>query len=297
MHIDLAVAAAGLLVGVVVGLTGMGGGALMTPLLVLGFGVQPLAAVSSDLVAAVVMKPVGSLVHLRRGTVNRRLVLWLSLGSVPAAFGGVLLLRLLGHGSGNLQDTVELALGAALVLAALSLVAKSAVAARRKHLSSVPEVTDIAVRPWATVLVGVVGGLIVGMTSVGSGSLMIVLLLTLYPRLTADRLVGTDLVQAVPLVGAAALAHLLFGDVHLALTLSLILGSVPGVYIGARISAQRASGSVVRSVLLLTLALSGIKLLGASASTLAGLVAAGAVAVLAIELSHRRASRRALSVE
>jgi uncharacterized membrane protein YfcA len=297
VHIDLAVAIAGLLVGVVVGLTGMGGGALMTPLLVLGFGVQPLAAVSSDLVAAVVMKPVGSAVHLRRGTVNRGLVLWLSLGSVPAAFAGVVLLRSIGTAGGSVQDIVELALGAALVLAAVSLVAKSALAARRGGAVNILDVAGIRVRPAATVLVGVAGGLIVGMTSVGSGSLMIVLLLALYPRLTADRLVGTDLVQAVPLVGAAALAHLLFGDVHLALTLSLILGSVPGVYVGARLSARRSSGPVVRAALFATLGLSGAKLLGANNATLAGLVAMGALVAVGIELTRRRYRSRALLFE
>src|SRR5690242_12229966 len=117
MHLDLYVALAGLIVGFVVGLTGMGGGALMTPILVLLFSVKPLAAVSSDLVAAVVMKPVGGSVHLRRGTVNLTLVKLLCIGSVPAAFAGVLLLKAMGTGS-TLQDRVQLALGIALLVAA-----------------------------------------------------------------------------------------------------------------------------------------------------------------------------------
>src|SRR4051795_41516 len=119
-----AIAVAGLLVGVVVGLTGMGGGALMTPVLVFFFGVQPLAAVSSDVVASFFMKPIGGIVHLRKGTVHLGLVRWLCLGSVPGAFAGVLLLRLLGSG-GHLQDLLLLGLGGVLVLASLAMAAKS----------------------------------------------------------------------------------------------------------------------------------------------------------------------------
>src|SRR5438093_6863304 len=123
-HIDWYMALAGLIVGFTVGLTGMGGGALMTPILVLLFKVQPLAAVSSDLVAAVVMKPVGGGVHLRRGTVNFPLVRWLMVGSVPAAFAGVLILRQLGDGV-VVQDRIKQVLGAALLLAAASIASKS----------------------------------------------------------------------------------------------------------------------------------------------------------------------------
>src|SRR5438105_4842726 len=123
-------ALAGLVVGFTVGLTGMGGGALMTPILVLMFKVQPLAAVSSDLVAAVIMKPVGAAVHARRGTVNRDLVRWLVLGSVPFAFAGVVLIRLFGSGP-RMEDAVKLALGVALILAATTIVAKAFVALRR----------------------------------------------------------------------------------------------------------------------------------------------------------------------
>ena len=185
MDIDWLVALTGLVVGVVVGLTGMGGGALMTPMLVLFFGIAPLAAVSSDLVAALVMKPVGGAVHLRRGTVHKGLVTWLVLGSVPAAFAGVLLLRSLGD-STAVQDTVKFALGLALLLAALSIVAKNAIALRRGEVEAGGATpAEITVRRAPTLAIGVLGGLVVGMTSVGSGSLMIVLLLLLYPRLTA----------------------------------------------------------------------------------------------------------------
>jgi uncharacterized membrane protein YfcA len=264
LHIDLYVAAAGLLVGLTVGLTGMGGGALMTPLLVLLFKVQPLAAVSSDLVAAVIMKPVGGGVHLRRGTVNFGLVRWLMVGSVPAAFAGVLVLRLLGDGA-VVQARIRQALGVALLLAASSIIAKALLQARRAALGRTGGESVAArpfrLRPLPTVLIGVVGGLVVGMTSVGSGSLMIVLLLVLYPMLRSSELVGTDLVQAIPLVASAAVGHLLFGDFKLDLTASLLVGSLPGVYLGARLS-SRANDAVIRPALALVLVASGLKLLG-----------------------------------
>jgi uncharacterized membrane protein YfcA len=254
-------------IGIVVGLTGMGGGALMTPVMVFFFNVTPLAAVSSDLVAAAVMKPVGSFVHLRRGTVNLRLVRWLAVGSVPAAFCGVLLTRALGRGDA-VEEAVQTALGIALLLAATGLAAKAYLrllerSRRRDRGADAPGgsgPTRVAVKPVPTVLIGVVGGLVVGMTSVGSGSLMIVALLLLYPKLTASQLVGTDLLQAVPLVFSAALGHLLFGDFHLDVTTSLLLGSVPGVWVGAQLS-SRAPGGLIRRALAFVLLASGLKLL------------------------------------
>jgi uncharacterized membrane protein YfcA len=286
VDLDLGLTFAGFFVGIVVGLTGMGGGALMTPVLVLFFGVQPLAAVSSDLVASFFMKPVGGAVHLRRGTVNLELVRWLCIGSIPTAFAGVLLLRLLGDDEG-IQTTVKMALGVALLIAAGSLVLKAytqlvararrraqGLSAASEHSAAAPVVT---VRVLPTVLVGALGGLIVGMTSVGSGSLIIICLLALYPRLTASSLVGTDLVQAVPLVGSAALAHLLFGDFRLDITTSLLFGAVPGVWLGARMSAQ-APGGIVRRVLTLVLIASGLKLLGVGTAEL-GVVLVAVVAI------------------
>src|SRR4051812_12065013 len=225
MHIDPSIALAGLLVGFTVGLTGMGGGALMTPILVLFFKVDPLTAVSSDLVASFVMKPVGATVHLRRGTVNLRLVRWLVVGSVPSAFLGVLILKSLGSGDA-LQADLKKLLGAALLMAAGTIIAKTVVQSRRATAPD-GDASTIRIRPLPTVLIGITGGLVVGMTSVGSGSLMIVLLLLLYPSLKASQLVGTDLVQAIPLVGAASLGHLLYGDFQLGLTTSLLIGALP----------------------------------------------------------------------
>ncbi|HEY8676594.1 MAG TPA: sulfite exporter TauE/SafE family protein [Candidatus Dormibacteraeota bacterium] len=261
MHLDLSLALAGLLVGFVVGLTGMGGGALMTPILVVVFNIQPLAAVSSDLVASFFMRPVGALVHLRQGTVNRGLVKWLVLGSVPSAFAGVLILRAIGTGR-HVQDVVQIVLGIALLVAAGAIVLKALMNLRQRARGEHLTVTDpfaITVRPLRTVLIGALGGLVVGMTSVGSGSLIIVLLLFLYPKIRASQLVGTDLVQAIPLVGAASLGHLLFGDFRLALTISLLVGSIPGVYLGARVS-SRAPARLLRRVLAFVLLASGLKL-------------------------------------
>jgi uncharacterized membrane protein YfcA len=258
--LDPFVTLAGAFVGFVVGLTGMGGGALMTPLLVLLFGIQPLAAVSSDIVASMVMKPIGGGVHWKRGTVHRGLVKWLVLGSVPSAFLGVLVLKELGGVGPELQSRIKTALGLALLIVSVGLVIRPLLAARKRPgESQVP----LVVRPLPTVLIGIAGGLVVGITSVGSGSLMIILLLMLYPRLKLSELVGTDLVQAVPLVTSAAIGHLLFGDFQLALTGSILIGSIPGVFLGARFS-SRAPDYVIRPALIVVLGVSALKLLGAS---------------------------------
>ena len=292
MDLDLLLIVAGLVIGVVVGMTGMGGGALMTPALVLFFGVPPLAAVSSDLVVSAVMKPVGGVVHLRRGTVDLRLVGLLCIGSVPAAFCGVLVYRAMGNGAA-VQQWTKTALGVALLLAATGLifrayqgmVARGRRAAHKAAVAAghaVPELEDAPssgyrLRPLPTVLVGLFGGLVVGMTSVGSGSLIIIALLALYPALGARSLVGTDLVQAVPLVASAAVAHLFFGDFRLDLTASLLIGCLPGVYLGARLSSRAPSGLVRRALALVLLA-SALKLLGLS--DLMMVVALGVVIVI-----------------
>ncbi len=261
-------------IGIIVGLTGMGGGALMTPALVLLFGVPPLAAVSSDLVASAVMKPVGSFVHLRHGTVNLGLVKWLVAGSVPAAFGGVLIARALGDGK-QVQEVIQVALGIALLIAATGLTVRAYLrllerARRRdgkgKALPSGPPVLRVRIVP--TVLVGVAGGVVVGLTSVGAGSIIIIALMALYPGLKASELVGTDLVQAVPLVAAAALGHVFFGDLHMGVTLSLLAGSIPGVWMGAHLS-SRAPGGLVRRALAFVLLASSLKMLGMPTSVTA----------------------------
>jgi uncharacterized protein len=279
--IDPSISLAGLFVGFVVGLTGMGGGALMTPLLVLFFGVEPLSAVSSDIVASLFMKPIGAAVHWRRGTVNRALVKWLVLGSVPSAFLGVIALRQVDAGPA-LQASVKGALGIALLIVATGLALRPLFAGARTRQQHAP----LVVRPLPTVAIGIVGGLIVGITSVGSGSLIIILLLMLYPRLRLSGLVGTDLAQAIPLVGSAAIAHLLFGQFHAGLTASILVGSIPGVFIAAQLS-SRAPDRLIRPALIVVLTASSLKLLGAGTGLTMGAAAVVAAAAIAHSLRGR----------
>jgi uncharacterized membrane protein YfcA len=269
VDVDLGIALAGLIVGFVVGLTGMGGGALMTPILVIGFGIEPLAAVSSDLVAAVVMKPIGGGIHFRRGTVHTGLVRWLMLGSVPGALLGSYVISHLGNDVG---DTIKVILGVVLLIAAAAMVVRGYLSRHRTGALEGTAAERVPVRHLATLLVGFFGGAVVGMTSVGSGSLMIVAMMLLYPMLSSRELVGTDLVQAVPLVTAAALGHVLWGDFELDLTGSLLIGSVPGVILGAHVS-SRAPDGFIRPVLALVLVLSGLKLLDVPNEVLAVILA------------------------
>ncbi len=257
MEIDLLVTLTGLVAGVVVGLTGMGGGALMTPILVLGFGVPPVIAVSSDVMASVGMKVVGAGVHMRGGTVHRGVVKFLVLGSVPSALVGAYVLRQLDQ-AGLASRWLMPVLGATLLIASLAMFARARLKHRRGPVEAVAG--EAPVRPIQTLGIGIVGGLVVGMTSVGSGSLMLVLLMLLYPTLSASRLVGTDLTQALPLVLAAAVGHLAFGSVDWALTGAILLGGLPGIYLGARFS-SKAPDHVVRPLLIALLGTLGLKLL------------------------------------
>ena len=252
-------------VGFLVGVTGAGGGALMTPMLILLFGVKPSTAISSDLVAAVVMRPIGAAVHLRRGTVNLRLVGWLMVGSVPMAFLGTYLLHLLGHAKAA-ENNVQKALGAALLVGAAAMILRYALDRRAGHTRQ-GIVHDLRVRPLSTVAIGMVGGIVVGITSVGSGSLMIVLLLFLYPMLGANQLVGTDLTQAVPLTASAALGALAFGHVELSVTTSVIIGSVPAVVVGSFLS-SRAPDRYIRPAITFVILASGLKYVGVGTTAL-----------------------------
>lgn len=291
MHLDPALATAGLLVGFLVGLTGMGGGALLTPVLVLIFRVNPLTAISSDLLTSLVMKPVGAAVHLRERTVHWKLVRWLTLGSVPAGFVGAVLIGTVGRAA-EVQDNLKLVIGVALCASVAMTLLRTAIDrrnSRRDALSVSP--ADLAanagaaedtlvVRPLRTVVIGVIGGLAVGVTSVGAGSLIIAMLLLAYPTLRPSHLVGTDIVQAIPLVAAATLGHLIFGDVHLAITASLLVGALPGVYFGARMSA-RGPAAVIRPVIAGVLLASALALLKVSTPfVVIGAVAAASAVVL-----------------
>lgn len=282
-------------IGIVVGMTGMGGGALTTPALVLLFGVNPLAAVSSDLVASAFIKPVGSLIHHRNGTVNLPLVRWLVVGSVPGAVAGVLAVTTFGNNA-RVDHITKVALGIALLLAAIGLAVRAYIqlvdrARRREGIGTETPRNHIAlrVRVLPTVAVGAVGGALVGLTSVGSGSLIIIALMFLYPGLATKNLVGTDLAQAVPLVIAAAVSHVFLGDVDLWITLTLIIGAVPGVWLGARMS-SRAPGGFIKRILAFVLLASGLRMLGTdlrlTATVLAGTLLVAPLAWIAIRRRH-----------
>jgi uncharacterized protein len=300
MHLDGYIVLAGAIVGFVVGLTGMGGGALMTPVLVLLLHVQPSAAVSSDLVASLFMKPVGSAVHLRRHTVHLRVVAWLAVGAMPAAFLGAALLHLFAKGHA-LQDDIELALGVALLVAVAGIVLRSLTSKPRPERQdpapghAAPAAWPAA-RPVPTLMVGLLGGLIVGMTSVGSGSLMIVALMFIYPTLTSSQLVGTDLVQSVPLVAAAALGQAVFGNVELGVTTSLLIGSIPAVYLGARVSSSAPSW-LVRPAIAIALLASALKLVGASDGIVVGAVVLAVLATVVFARVRRSGPARTPEVE
>ncbi len=281
MHIDPYIVLGSAVVGFLVGMTGAGGGALMTPMLILLFGVKPSTAISSDLVAAVVMRPIGAAVHLGKGTVNLRLVGWMVLGSVPMAFLGAYLLSLLGDSSAAEQN-IQIALGAALLIGAAAMVLRYWLDRRAGHTRG-GVVHDLTVRPVPTVAIGMIGGVIVGMTSVGSGSLMIVLLLFLYPMLGANQLVGTDLTQAVPLTLAAALGALAFGHVEFAVTASVIIGSVPAVVVGSFLS-SRAPDRYIRPVIMFVIFASGLKYVGVSTTSLGWILCAVLLAVATVWL-------------
>ncbi len=265
MHISPYIVLGSAIVGFLVGVTGAGGGALMTPMLILLFGVKPSTAISSDLVAAVVMRPIGAAVHMAQKTVNFTLVGWMVLGSVPMAFLGAYVLHVMGN-STMAQSNVERTLGAALLLGAAAMVLRYALD-RRSGQHRLGEIGHLAIHPVRTVGIGMIGGFVVGMTSVGSGSLMIVLLLFLYPTIGASQLVGTDLTQAVPLTLAAALGALAFGHVELGVTLSLVIGSVPAVLVGALFS-SRAPDRLIRPVITFVIFASGLKYAGLSTTAL-----------------------------
>jgi uncharacterized membrane protein YfcA len=279
------IALAGLVVGCVIGLTGMGGGALLTPVLVIFFHVVPSAAISSDVVASLFLKPVGGGVHVRRRTVNWRLVRWLSVGSVPAAFGGAYFIDRIA--SASFEDNIKVILGVVLLIAAAGMLVKVVVQSRRGAVPTAM-MDQRLVRPLPTLLIGAVGGFLVGMTSVGSGSVMIVMLMLMYPTLSSREMVGTDLVQAIPLVGAAAVGHLLFGHLAFGLTASVLVGAMPGVYVGAHISAG-PNDRYIRPLLVAVLTISALKLLNVSnGGLLAASIGAAVILVVVLVVSTRR---------
>jgi len=256
----LSILVAGFVVGVVVGLTGMGGGALMTPALIfLGVG-NPAVIVTADLTAAAIYKTGGAIVHAREGSPNLQLAKWLIIGSVPMALLGPHLVAWLTDDEDQLHYVLLMAIGFALLLAAATYALRLYLNLRRVRSGLGEGDADPAIRPVPTLLVGALGGLLVGVTSVGSGSVIMVALLMLYPGLSAVRLVGTDLVQAVPLVLAAAISNIALNGIDWSLLIPLVVGSVPGTLIGSKI-APRVPQSYIRRGIVVVLTMSGVALL------------------------------------
>lgn len=249
----------GFLVGLIVGVTGVGGGSLMTPLLVLFFGVAPATAVGTDLLYAAFTKSLGGWVHSRNGTVEWRLVGLLALGSLPATLFTLALLKFLALDEQALQGIVTGVLSVALLLTALALLLKD----RIKNIAQREDGTVYGLHhrhlPAATVVTGVVVGALVTLSSIGAGVLGTVALLFLYPRLSAVKVVGTDIAHAVPLTLAAGLGHLTLGTVDLILLGSLLLGSLPGIYLGSHLAAK-VPETVLRPILAVMLLIIGTRL-------------------------------------
>jgi uncharacterized protein len=260
----LSIITAGFVVGIVVGLTGMGGGALMTPALIfLGVG-NASAVVTADLTAAAVSRSAGALTHARQGSPNMTLARWLILGSVPMALLGPWIVHRVAGGS---PDTVQRLLmeciGFALLFAAVTYALRIYVNLRRNREDRPRADPDPPIRPLVTLGVGALGGLLVGVTSVGAGSVIMIALLMLYPGLSPVRLVGTDLVQAVPLVLAAALSNIVINGLDWHILVPLVVGSTPGTVVGAHL-APRVPQSFIRRGIVVVLTMSGVALLDKS---------------------------------
>jgi len=255
----LSIVVAGFAVGVVVGLTGMGGGALMTPALIfLGVG-EASTVVTADLTAAAIYKTGGAIVHHREGSPNLQLAKWLILGSVPMALAGPWALKAVVDPT-EFEDVLKMCIGFALLFAATTYAVRIYLNLRKVRAGGHQGSEDPVIRPLPTLLVGALGGLLVGITSVGSGSVIMIALLMLYPGLSAVKLVGTDLVQAVPLVMAAAISNIAIHGIDWSLLIPLVIGSVPGTILGSRI-APRVKQSIIRRGIVIVLTMSGVALL------------------------------------
>lgn len=256
---DAALIGFGLGVGVLVGMTGIGGGSLMTPLLILVFGVKPITAVGTDLAYAAVTKTVGGYKHWRQNTVELRLSTWMALGSVPAAVSGVFVLDLLERTTGrDFDDLLLTILSAALLLTGVATLVRAFL--KRLHereRATIPMDTRHKV---AAVTLGVFVGFVLGVTSAGSGALIAVGLILLF-RLVPTRVVGTDVFHAAILLWAAALAHIVAGNVDFPLAANILIGSVPGVWMGSH-WAIRVPANVLRTTLAVVLIGAGLALVG-----------------------------------
>lgn len=254
---DYAYSATGLLVGLLIGATGVGGGAIMTPALIFIFGVPPAIAVGTDLIFAATTKLGATIAHARSGTVQWRTVGWLGLGSLPGAASALLWYPQTGGASGASDIFITALLGLALILTAIALLLKTRLVAQ----AWTPR-DPITTRPFSsrapTILLGAVMGFFVATTSVGAGALGVVVLTFLYPRIAASRIVGTDIAHATLLAALAGLVHAAFGNVDLTLAGQLLLGSLPGVYLGT-VLCTRVSERALRTILACLLLAVGLR--------------------------------------
>jgi uncharacterized protein len=285
---DLTIVLFGLGVGVLVGATGMGGGSLMTPLLIIVFGVQPVVAVGTDLAYAAVTKTVGGWQHFRRGTVFPRLALWLGIGSCPGALLGVWLLDKLRDAIGKDFDTFMLCsiAGALLLIGALILWRSLAREVEGRERGAFRMQTRHKV---AAVALGAFVGFVLGITSAGSGTLISIGLIIGF-RLTPRRVVGTDVAHAAVLLWVAALAHLASGNIDFGLAGTILVGSIPGVWIGTHV-AMRLPERGLRPALGIVLLASGLGLLGKAGVDMPAGVLVGvplALAAFAVVMLRRR---------
>ena len=275
---------AGALIGALVGLTGMGGGSLMTPLLVLAFGYSPTVAVGTDLFHGAIFKSVGAIRQRSLGTVQARLSGWMLLGSAPMSLVGVAVATMLRHRYGSGADSLSAQIiGAALLLGALGLLAKSFI-----HFREAPDEPFLLDRRdrIVAVAIGVFGGFVVGLTSVGSGVFFGLTMLLAFP-LRSSKVVGTDIFHAAALLWVASAGHLVAGNVNLHAVAWLLVGSIPGVLVGSHFTV-RIPERALRLVLAFVLLLSGEKLVG-----LPSVWFAGPPVLVALALAvHARASRR-----
>jgi uncharacterized protein len=290
--VDFALVAFGLGVGILVGMTGIGGGSLMTPMLILVFGVTPVTAIGTDLAYAAVTKTVGGYKHLRQKTVDIRLSSWMAIGSVPAAIAGVYVLTLLEDWLGHdFEDAVIAILAGALLLTGAATLVRAFL--KRMHERERETIEMERRHKVAAVLLGLCVGFVLGVTSAGSGALIAVGLILLF-RLAPARVVGTDVFHAAILLWAAGLAHVIAGNVDFGLAGTILLGSVPGVWLGSHWSV-RVEPAVLRTTLAVVLIGAGLALLIKAGVDIPLLVLVpfplGVVALLVVTMLRARKAR------
>jgi uncharacterized protein len=257
--VDPAIVAFGLGVGVLIGMTGIGGGSLMTPLLILVFGVKPITAIGTDLAYGAVTKTVGGWRHLRQGTVDMSLSLWMAVGSVPAAIGGVYVLELVERAYGDEFDSILIVALAATLLFTGAVTLGRALFVKALHDKERETVEMTRRNKIQAVVLGLLVGFVLGVTSAGSGALIAVGLILMF-RLIPSRVVGTDVFHAAILLWAAAAAHIVAGNVDFGLAGNILIGSIPGVWIGSNLT-LRVGNDVLRRTLGLVLIGAGLALL------------------------------------